>query len=227
MLLWRKALEKHLRNALGDELRVVWTQNSRLMISFKKKEGVPVLRLHESFQTADENLKNDLAYYLSHPRAKVPASVNEFVKSIPENSLQVKPTYKLKTRGENYNLRKIYNKMNAKYFEGKLNGKITWGRKVFSGKASILFGSYSPSQNLTRIHPLLDTELVPLFFLESVIHHEMVHEYIHMFESENKSRTHSPRFYELERKFSHHLLAVAWQKRHLTKLLRYKPPEKI
>lgn len=226
MLLWRKALEKHLRNALGEELRVVWTQNRRLMISFKKKEGVPVLRLHESFQTADENLKNDLAYYLSHPRAKVPDAVSQFVKSIPENDGDGKPRYKVKIRGENYNVRKIYKKLNVKYFENKLDGKITWGRKVFSGKSSILFGSYSPSQDLIRIHPLLDTELVPLFFLESVIHHEMVHGYIHKFEAENSSRTHGPRFFELERKFSHHLLAVAWQKRHLSKLLRYKPRDK-
>lgn len=226
MLLWRKALEKHLRNALGDELRVVWTQNSRLMISFKRKDGVPILRLHESFQTADEGLKRDLTYYLSHPRAKVPGSVNEFIKSIPENIKQGKPAYKIKSRGKNYNVRKIYIKLNKKYFEGRLDGKITWGRKVFSGKSSILFGSYSPNQNLIRIHPLLDTELVPLFFLESVIHHEMVHGYLHKLAPENETRTHSPRFYELEGKFSHHLLAVAWQKRHLGKLLRYTPKEK-
>ncbi|MDH5542604.1 MAG: hypothetical protein OEY64_06535 [Nitrospinota bacterium] len=223
MLLWRKAFEKHLKRVFGEKLEVVWTDNRRTMVSFNKKKDIPVLRLHSAFETADEDVRDDLVYYLLHPRAKVPESIHTFVKSIPAHGKTGSRKTRVTSRGDNYDLRKIYNKLNKKYFDEKLNGRITWGRRVFGKKRSILFGSFSPSENLIRIHPVLDTELVPLFYLESVIHHEMVHEYLHLTGENGSENLHSHLFKKIESRFSHFELARAWQKRHIHKLLRYNP----
>jgi len=223
LLLWRKAFEKHLKAVLGTNLEIIWTENRRSMITFDRRKNVPVLRLHSAFEVADETVRGDLVYYLTHPRAKIPKSIHAFVKNIPSEHKTNNPRLKTTSRGRNYNLRTIYKKLNKKYFEDKLDGHITWGRRIFGKKRSIVFGSFSPSEKLIRIHPVLDTELVPLFYLESVIHHEMVHEYLDSTDISGDDSMHSSVFRELEEKFSHHELAKAWQKRHVTKLLRYSP----
>ncbi len=228
MLLWKKALEKHLRELLGEKLKLVWTQNRRTMISFYERKGVPVLRLHESFGTADEPLKKDLFHYLTHPHSKVPKGITKFVEQITEERKNQKlETPKQNHRGENFNLAKIQRKLNRLYFNGKLKGSIGWGRKAFGkNKSSIVFGSYYPNENIIRIHPVLDTELVPLFYLESVVHHEMVHRYLHTIENEPSNEgLHPPRFKKLEAKFKHHQLALAWEKSQLAKLMNYQPPK--
>ncbi len=223
MHLWRHAFERYLRETLGESLQLVWTNNRRLMISFNQKKRPPVLRLHESFATAEQGLKDDLVRFLRHGK-RIPDSVREFVNRIPLISREDGGT--LRTQGKNYDLRKIYGKLNKVYFGNRLEGKITWGRRAFAGqKRSITFGSYFSIRRLIRIHPVLDTELVPSFYLESVVHHEMVHEYLDAVEGYGRKRgeVHSPHFKELERRFQYFELAAAWEKRHLAKLLRYSP----
>lgn len=223
MHLWRQAFERHLRETLGENLQLIWTQNRRVMISLQHKKGTPVLRLHESFATAAPELKSDLVRFLVRGR-RLPESVRDFVKGIAAHGGADRE--KLAPRGRNYDLRKIHRKLNREYFGNRLKGNITWGRKAFGDqKRSITFGSYFSERNLIRIHPVLDTELVPLFYLESVVHHEMVHEYLETVEGAGRKhgQVHTSRFRELERQFKFFELAAAWEKRHLPKLLRYRP----
>lgn len=222
MPLWRHVFETNLREAMGKNLHLVWTNNRRVMISFNSKKRPPTLRLHESFATADRKLQQDLIRFLSIG-GQAPESVREFVNRI---AAQKREPENLVTIGKKYNLRTIYKKINNTCFGGRLKGKITWGKKAFSGqKRSITFGSYFAARKLIRIHPVLDTELVPPFYLESVVHHEMVHEYMDTVEGcgGKRGEVHSKRFRELERGFRYFELAVAWEKRHLQKLLRYRP----
>ena len=56
---------------------------------------------------------------------------------------------------------------------------ITWGRGVGRARrGGLTFGSYDPVLALIRIHPVLDRPGVPRFFLESVVHHEMLHHHM-------------------------------------------------
>lgn len=227
MLLWQRAFEKFLGETLGVKPQLVWTNNRRVMISFKHHAGgTPVLRLHESFATAGDGVKEDLAEYLTGRRKKVPDSVKEFVRLISGHDADGKPSAERLTHtGENYDLKKIYQKLNKTYFGGLLGGRITWGRKNFAPKKkSLTFGTYNFKSGVIRIHPVLDTELVPLFYLESVVHHEMAHEYLHKAGNDGEnSIAHSKRFRELEGKFKFYKLAMAWEKRHFARMLNYQP----
>jgi len=225
MLLWKRAFEKHLTDAFGQNLNIVWTDNKRLMISLQEKRGKPTLRLHQSFISAQDEVKNDLVKYLTKPKAKVSKPLRTFINGISAKKRQAGESVKVTAKGKNYNLKKIWNKLNKEYFDNRLKGKIGWGRKVFSKrKTSITFGSYHPAETLIRIHPILDTELVPLFYLESIVHHEMVHQYLHLVEEESKKGVmHSPHFKTLEKKFKYYELSQAWEKSHLIKLLKYRP----
>ena len=74
---------------------------------------------------------------------------------------------------------RIYDRLNARFFGGALRVPLTWGRG--SGRArrgGLTFGSYDPVLGLIRIHPVLDRRDVPLYFLESVVYHEMLHHHL-------------------------------------------------
>lgn len=226
MLLWRNACERELRERLGSDLRLIWTANRRVMISFKRKGATPILRLHENFALADNRLQADLASYLARDCRKVPKSVKEFINSLPPHDIKSRAGENLTHRGKQFNLRTIYQKLNRAYFKKRLKGKIVWGRKIFSRtKQNIVLGSYYPADETIRIHPVLDTEIVPRFYLEAVVYHEMVHEQLDKVENRRgeEALLHTKRFKELERRFRFHILANAWEKRHLEKLLSYRP----
>lgn len=222
--LWRSAFERHMQEALGRNLRLIWTMNRRVMISLRRQKGLPVLRLHENFATAGKQLLDDLVKFLLHGR-QAPQSIKDFVRTI--ESAREPRSIRIVTRGKHHDLREIYRRLNAEYFGEKLAGRITWGRRAFGVKRSITFGTYNFEGKLIRIHPVLDTELTPLFYLESVVHHEMVHEYLDTVEGIGRKhgRMHTRGFRERERGFKYYEMAKAWEKRHLNKLLRYRPPE--
>ena len=99
---------------------------------------------------------------------------------------------------------------------------ITWGRGVGRARrGGLTFGSYDPVLALIRIHPVLDRPAVPRYFLESVVHHEMLHHQMGGV-SDRAGRTvyHTRAFREAEARFPRHREALAWEKQNLPELLR-------
>jgi len=85
----------------------------------------------------------------------------------------------IRTRGKVHNLKKIFDRVNKEHFNGTIKAKITWGRygcRNVKRRTTIILGTYSSYELLIRIHPALDQKEVPEFFVESVIHHEILHE---------------------------------------------------
>ena len=80
-------------------------------------------------------------------------------------------------QGKFFNLRAIFDKLNAKYFRSRLRDyTIVWGRKRASRpRDEIVFATIQEDDRMIRIHPLLDRAFVPTWFLEYVIYHEMCH----------------------------------------------------
>jgi hypothetical protein len=128
----------------------------------------------------------------------------------------------LVTRGRAHDLGLVFADVNERCFGGRMRVPITWGRGVGRARRSgLTFGSYDPVLALIRIHPVLDRPTVPRFFLESVVHHEMLHHQLGGV-SDRAGRTvyHTRAFREAEARFPHHRAALAWEKEHLPELLR-------
>src|SRR5512139_2348600 len=90
---------------------------------------------------------------------------------------RVVPT--LLTSGRVYDLAALYADINARFFGGRMRVPITWGRGVGRARrGGLTFGSYDPVLGLIRIHPVLDRPDVPRYFVESVVHHEMLHHHM-------------------------------------------------
>lgn len=100
---------------------------------------------------------------------------------------------------------------------------VTWGR--FAGRASGLrrglrLGSCEPSEPpLIRIHPVLDHETVPDWFVGFVIHHELLHVVFPPVRHGGRRLVHPPALQRAERAHPDYVRAVTWEKAHLPALL--------
>ena len=126
-------------------------------------------------------------------------------------------------QGRVYNLREIFDKLNAKYFRNRLkNYTIVWGRKRKTRpRDEIVFGTIQEDDRIIRIHPLLDRSIVPAWFVEYVVYHEMCHAVVpDEYDSAGRRIVHHAKFYERERRFHWFRRAKNWEDENLGRFLR-------
>ena len=126
-------------------------------------------------------------------------------------------------QGKFFNLRAIFDKLNAKYFRNRLqNYTIAWGRKRKARpRDEIVFGTIQEDDRLIRIHPLLDRAFVPTWFVEYVIYHEMCHAVIaDRYDASGRRIIHHDKFFARERRFHWFKRAKTWEDENLARFLR-------
>ncbi len=73
--------------------------------------------------------------------------------------------------GEHYDLQSVYNRLNAIYFNDKLDLSITWfGCPHRSVKTQRILGLYEFKSRLIKVHRLLDHPRFPPYFISYIIH---------------------------------------------------------
>jgi hypothetical protein len=133
------------------------------------------------------------------------------------------PTQVIFTAGEHHDLRQIYDDLNMRYFDNKIDAAITWGQRTGRPRRrnSSKMGSYSVEDRLIRIHRSLERAFVPRFFVAWIVFHEMLHQ-VHDIRVKNGRREfHSKEFLADEAMFEHYDEAKSWERRHLDALLTY------
>ncbi len=217
------ALESALAREAGREVQVVLTDNRSVLLSVRRMAGGPLVRLHRMFLHAPATVVVALARNI---RRRGPAAGGEVRRFMNQNLHRVQRSPRemppLVTRGRVYDLGSVYGDINQRFFGGRMRVPITWGRGVGRARrGGLTFGSYDPVLALIRIHPVLDRPAVPRYFLESVVHHEMLHHQLGGV-SDRAGRTvyHTRAFREAEAGFPRHREALAWEKQNLLELLR-------
>jgi hypothetical protein len=184
------------------------------------------VRLHHMFADADPVITRALAHYIADNDADASRILGDFIDA---NAGHVRgwarrtPTQLIFTAGEHHDLRAIFDELNARYFDNRIDAAITWGPR--SGRLrrrnSIKMGSYSVEDRLIRIHRSLDREIVPRFFVAWIVFHEMLHQ-VHDIRVKNGRREfHSKEFLADEASFELYHEAKLWERRHLDALLTY------
>jgi hypothetical protein len=173
------------------------------------------ISIHRMFLEAPESVINAIARYVaacdksafSLIRAYITANVHRF-----NYSHRVNPRL-LEARGEVYNLQKIYDKINAEYFEDRLRLMITWQNRLPKKNCSrIVYGQYFQTLRLIKINRLLDDAYFPNYFVSFVVYHEMLHHAIPHYVDENGiTKIHSIEFKEREKQFKHYRKAKEWE----------------
>ena len=228
-LTWRDAtaLARELQDLLGEPVQVIITDNTSSLIAFRRVPGVGArLRLHHMFLQAPSTVIHALAKWVVSPRRSTSAGiiVDDYIRA---HSAMIRkkpgrlPT--LMTRGQCYDLQKLFDEVNAEQFQGKVSAFITWGKRPKRGRrGSIRFGSYTERLRLIRIHPALDSPRVPLYFVRYIVFHEMLHAFLGVsaFSGRNR-RVHTREFRRREAQYPDYKKAILWQnnREHLRFLL--------
>jgi hypothetical protein len=223
------SLERRIRAHLAhSRVSVTLTDNRYTMISVRRlsKEKRYEVRLHHMFADADPVITRALARYIADNDAEASRVLGDF---IDQNSGHVRgrarrqPTQVIFTAGEYHDLRAIYDELNARYFDNKIDAAITWGQRTGRPRRrnSIKMGSYSVEDRLIRIHRSLDRAFVPRFFIAWIVFHEMLHQ-VHDIRVKNGRREfHSKEFLADEAMYEHYDEAKLWERRHIDALLTY------
>ncbi len=224
----RLRLQRRIGAHLRGELRVVVTDNRYSILSVKRTKGQYEARLHHMFVDADPSIVRALARYISRNDSEASAQINTFIDKNQDKIRHSLPTPrrapKLVPQGQYFDLQEIFDSLNQRYFGGRIEASITWGRR--SGRSarrhgSVKMGSYALEDQLIRIHCSLDRSFVPRFFLESVVFHEMLHEVHEIPVVNGRHHFHTPAFKAHEATFEWAEAAERWEKENLNRLLYF------
>lgn len=231
------SLERRIRAHLSHgRVQVTLTDNRYTMISVRRLgasaerarrgERRYEVRLHHMFADADPVITRALAHYIAENDADASRILGDFIDA---NAGHVRgrarrtPSQVIFTAGEHHDLRTIFDELNARYFDNRIDAAITWGPRTGRPRRrnSIKMGSYSVEDRLIRIHRSLDRAFVPRFFVSWIVFHEMLHQ-VHDIRVKNGRREfHSKEFLADEAGFELYEQARLWERRHLDALLTY------
>src|SRR4029077_3291884 len=109
-------------------------------------------------------------------------------------------------------LASLADEVHRTYFYKYPSLPVRWGQQITRKKRhSIRLGSYNHVTTEIRIHPLLDSPVIPAYVVESIIHHEYLHHLL--------GPNHNRRFHAHERQFRYYRESQEWIRRHLFLLL--------
>jgi predicted metal-dependent hydrolase len=209
----------------GKTLELALTNNHYSMISVRRKSDGYRLRLHRMFVDAEARIVRALARYVVHNDRRASTLLGEYIEEHQHiiRQQERRPRHlKLRTVGRHHDLQAIYDRLNVQLFAGALEARITWGPGTGTARRrrSIKMGSFAVEDRVIRIHPALDQDHVPDFFVEWIVFHEMLHGKHEVLRTNGRRRFHTPEFLAEERTFPEYARACAWEKANLDRLLR-------
>jgi predicted metal-dependent hydrolase len=137
--------------------------------------------------------------------------------------LPMQPQLNLRHEGRYFDLREIFDRMNTRHFRNRLrNYTVEWGRRRKQRpKSYFVFGTIQEEDRVIRINPSLDQPFVPMWFLEYVMYHEMLHSVVpDEVGPGGRRRVHTDEFYRREKEFPQYRRARRWEDENLARFFR-------
>lgn len=225
-----KLLAEALQATLGDDIKLVITDNRTSLLSQSRKEGDRVVRVHQMFLDAPDEVRAALAEYAAHGTKRAGLLVDAFIEEndhLLSGPLDLPPDAHL---GKHHDLLPMFHVLNARYFADQIAADLTWGNDgAFRGRSrtSITLGSYDYRAKRITIHPVLDQGDVPEMCVARILHHEMCHAAHPAEETPGGRRiVHTRSFRAAEALFEGAAEADAWLDDNLDRLLAFKKGKK-
>ena len=187
--------------------------------TIRVREGKVFVRLAELCRDAPMNFQRALAFILTAKllRKKVPKQATEVYQTyIKSRTMQTKASDNKRAKGRKvvsssvgdiYNLEEIFARINADYFQDTIpKPTLTWSAR----QTYRILGHHDATHDTIVISKSLDDKQVPLYVVEFVVFHEMLHIF-HPTELRSGRRyNHTPQFRRNEKKFAHFEQAENW-----------------
>jgi hypothetical protein len=212
----------------SGRLQLAVHDNRHTMISVKRSRGAYRARVHHMFLEAPPVIARALARYIATNEPESSRARGPF---IDEHQHDIRGLRGKRARqqpcvveGRHYHLQQLFDGLNHRYFQGKLEGvRISWGGHGGPARrrVSMKMGSYSVEERLIRMHPALDREFVPRFFVEWILFHEMLHHVHPIPVVRGRRQFHTREFLAHERTFHEYRRAREWERLNLDRLLTY------
>jgi hypothetical protein len=207
----------------GKLLSLRLTDNRYTIISVQRGRECYRVRVHRMFGGVEPRLLRALARYVVHNDQRASSLLSAYIEEHQElirRPLRRPREAVVRTRGQVHDLGAILNRLNQRYFAGKLEVRITWGSaRRRRAQRSIRVGAYSVEDRLIRVHPVLDQAVVPQYFVDWIVFHEMLHGKHAIVRVGGRRCFHPPDFTREERAFPDYLRARMWEKANLDRLL--------
>lgn len=159
----------------------------------------------------------------SQKRASVGSGARARKRHLATVRAPIQRQFEFASEGRFFDLRAIFDRMNERYFRNRLRGyTIAWGqRRRAKPKNSIVFGTIQEADRMIRIHPLLDRQFVPHWYVEYVVFHEMLHAVVpDRCDSAGRRIVHHDGFLKKEQRFRHYKRSIEWEQENLGRFLR-------
>jgi len=222
-----QVLARDLSTRLGLPVCLRVNSNQRTMLSCKRKAAGFEIRLHRMFLSADPRTRKALGDYLGGRCKQANRQLNAFIKEqLPKFPSPPKTHKPLRTLGKYFDLQEIFNRLNQQHFDNQIAASVGWAQMPKrKARTSLRLGVYEHERRQIRVHPSLDNPEVPLFYVEFVLFHEMLHQLFVPVEQTARRCLHSKAFRVREKSFPKFAQAVAWEKAQLNQVLfrRAKP----
>ncbi|PJZ69460.1 hypothetical protein CH373_15300 [Leptospira perolatii] len=195
-------------------------KNGNSSIRFAK--GTLEVKFHTAFQNCDDSVSDSLVRLLFSRLLglKVQEQWRENIHSFLDQNLARQRTRKVKLHqaGAYFDLQEIFSKIATEYFREFDLSKLQIGWSNRNGFRRL--GSFERESNSIRISPVLDNQSVPLFVMEHLVHHEILHYLIPVKRSKGKHIIHGFDFKRREREYADFSRADLWIKREYQQYLR-------
>ncbi|TXD43489.1 M48 family metallopeptidase [Lujinxingia vulgaris] len=215
-----QALHKALEDRLGAVVLVL-TDNRRRMVSARRIGTRIELRAHHMFVGCEAEVIDALARLALRAEGldEARATIRDYIARHRDTIRFEVDEDQLQARGQIHDLQAMLDRWRARFpVEELADIVITWGR-YGRGRRSIRFGSFDFDRRLIRIHPVLDQDWVPDYFVEFVVYHELLHALFPPRQTATRRVVHTPRFREMEARFPRYAEAMAWEQHNLPRLL--------
>jgi hypothetical protein len=148
-------------------------------------------------------------------RLSIPVDLREKLNTFEEKSSYKNeadpkiPFHSNISNGRYFDLEKMFNKLNSKYFTNSLNRpSIKWSRRANRRR----LGHFDSRRQEITINRLLDNPDIPHFVVEGILYHELLH-IVHPIQNNNGRRViHGRKFKIDEQKYENHRILQNWIK---------------
>jgi len=192
---------------------LVWTSNRVSLVSARRKRKSIRLRVSRRLLLLGEPIASPIAQFAAGKRG-ARRSLTKLFQVLPPSPPSQTRRRIIRTMGEYYNLRSHLEGPCSLLAMNLSDVIITWGprRRVHRSQRTYRLGSYDPNRDLVRIHRILDQPRVPVWYLEFVIFHELIHRDLGLRCGVHAARLHNKEFREIEARHPSVEAARRWER---------------